>query len=179
VVVDLRQNGAFFGVVSLCLSRACLGKIIIYSTLLYINGPKSPVSYLAALDLPLERHREGVIVWFLSAVYHDSQAVLRRRHFAFSFFVCLSGACFQTIGFLMRENGTREGVSHRHRSALGQVPAPSNISVKTAGISASGSARKSQKRFRDPPRFRFPAVFARTQPFQRSNKRLERGDHPI
>jgi hypothetical protein len=59
------------------------------------------------------------------------------------------------------------------------VPAPRNISVKRLKFRLSGSARKSQKRFRDTPRFKFPAVLARIQPFQRSNERSERGDHPV
>ena len=59
------------------------------------------------------------------------------------------------------------------------VPAPVNISVKRLKLRLSGSARKSQKRFRDTPTFKIQAVLARTQPFQRSNERLERGDHPV
>jgi hypothetical protein len=52
------------------------------------------------------------------------------------------------------------------------VPAPVNISVKR-------SARKSQKRFRDTPMFKFLAVFVRIEPFQRSNERSEWGDNPV
>ena len=39
------------------------------------------------------------------------------------------------------------------------------IAPKRLKLRLSGSARKSQKRFRDTPRFKFPAVLARTQPF--------------
>ena len=54
-----------------------------------------------------------------------------------------------------------------------------NVSVKTAATSAlSGSARTSQKQFQDTPRFKIQAVFARIQPFPRSNGVSERGDHP-
>jgi hypothetical protein len=59
------------------------------------------------------------------------------------------------------------------------VPAPVNISVKRLKLRLSGSARKSQKRFRDTPKFKFQAVLARIQPFQRSNERSEQGDHPV
>jgi hypothetical protein len=59
------------------------------------------------------------------------------------------------------------------------VPAPVNISVKRLKFRLSGSARKSQKRFRDTPMFNFQAVLARIQPFQRSNERSERGDHSV
>eukprot|EP01046_Picozoa_sp_COSAG06_P053176 COSAG06_NODE_9130_length_1978_cov_4.634912_3_plen_275_part_00 len=59
------------------------------------------------------------------------------------------------------------------------VPAPRNISVKRLKFRLSGSARKSQKRFRDTPTFKIQAVLARIQPFQRSNERSERGDHPV
>jgi hypothetical protein len=59
------------------------------------------------------------------------------------------------------------------------VPAPVNISVKRLKLRLSGSARKSQKRFRDTPTFKFQAVLARIQPFQRSNERSERGDHRV
>ena len=47
------------------------------------------------------------------------------------------------------------------------LPTPPNISisVKRLKLRLSGSARKSQKRFRDTPRFKFQAVLARTQPF--------------
>jgi hypothetical protein len=62
---------------------------------------------------------------------------------------------------------------------LSQVPAPVNISVKRLKFRLPGSARKSQKRFRDTPRFKFLAVFVRVEPFQRSNERSEWGDHPI
>jgi hypothetical protein len=62
---------------------------------------------------------------------------------------------------------------------LREVPAPVNISVKRLKFPLSGSARKSQQRFRDTPRFKFPAVFARVQPFQRSNERSEWGDHRV
>eukprot|EP01046_Picozoa_sp_COSAG06_P007743 COSAG06_NODE_383_length_16525_cov_86.720017_9_plen_321_part_00 len=44
----------------------------------------------------------------------------------------------------------------------GKVPAPANISVKRLKIRLSGSARKSQKRFRDTPRFKFQAVLFRS-----------------
>jgi hypothetical protein len=59
------------------------------------------------------------------------------------------------------------------------IPAPVNISVKRLKLRLSGSARKSQKPFRDTPRFKIQAVLARIQPFQRSNERSERGDHPV
>jgi hypothetical protein len=39
------------------------------------------------------------------------------------------------------------------------------IAPKRLKLRLSGSARKSQKRFRDTPRFKFQAVLARTQPF--------------
>jgi hypothetical protein len=39
------------------------------------------------------------------------------------------------------------------------------IAPKRLKLRVSGSARKSQKRFRDTPRFNFRAVLARTQPF--------------
>jgi energy-coupling factor transporter ATP-binding protein EcfA2 len=61
----------------------------------------------------------------------------------------------------------------------GVVPAPANIGVKRLKLRLPGSARKSQKRFRDTLRFKFPAVLARFQPFQRSNGRSEWGDHPV
>jgi hypothetical protein len=60
-----------------------------------------------------------------------------------------------------------------------QVPAPANISVKRLKHRLSGSARKSQKRFRDTPTFKLSAVFVGIQPFQRSNERSEWGDHPV
>jgi hypothetical protein len=67
-----------------------------------------------------------------------------------------------------------------NEAAVGvHVPAPGNISVKRLKLRLSGSARKSQKRFRDTPRFKFQAVFVRIQPFQRSNERSEWGDHPV
>jgi hypothetical protein len=49
------------------------------------------------------------------------------------------------------------------------VPAPANIGIKIKRLKLrlSGSARKSQKRFRDTPKFKFQAVLARIQPFQR------------
>jgi hypothetical protein len=59
------------------------------------------------------------------------------------------------------------------------VPAPANISVKRLKFRLSGSARKSQKRFRDTPMFKFLAVFVRIEPFKRSNARSERSDHPV
>jgi hypothetical protein len=47
-----------------------------------------------------------------------------------------------------------------------EVPAPANISsVKTAESSANRVARKSQKRFRDTPRFKFQELLAQIQPF--------------
>ena len=68
----------------------------------------------------------------------------------------------------------------RGARAATDVPAPANISVKRLKLRLSGSARKSQKTVpRDTPRFKFPAVLARVQPFQRSNGRLEWGDHPV
>jgi hypothetical protein len=54
-----------------------------------------------------------------------------------------------------------------------------SILVKRLKFRLSGSARKSQKRFRDTPTFKIQAVLARIQPFQRSNERSERGDHPV
>ena len=39
------------------------------------------------------------------------------------------------------------------------------IAPKRLKLRLSGSARKSQKRFQDTPRFKFQAIFARTQPF--------------
>jgi hypothetical protein len=39
------------------------------------------------------------------------------------------------------------------------------IAPKRLKLRLSGSARKSQKRFRDTPMFKFQAVLARTQPF--------------
>eukprot|EP01046_Picozoa_sp_COSAG06_P044146 COSAG06_NODE_5902_length_3221_cov_14.117233_5_plen_160_part_00 len=39
------------------------------------------------------------------------------------------------------------------------------VAPKRLKLRLSGSARKSQKRFRDTPRFKFQAVLARTQPF--------------
>jgi hypothetical protein len=39
------------------------------------------------------------------------------------------------------------------------------IAPKRLKLRLSGSARKSQKQFRDTPRFKFQAVLARTQPF--------------
>ena len=50
-----------------------------------------------------------------------------------------------------------------------------NNRPKTAEFRLSGSARKSQKRFRDTPRFKFQAVLARTQPFL-SRSEEKRGD---
>ena len=52
------------------------------------------------------------------------------------------------------------------------------IAPKRLKLRLSGSARKLQQRFRDTPRFNFQAVFARTQPFQRSNERSETGRPP-
>jgi len=49
------------------------------------------------------------------------------------------------------------------------------IAPKRLKIRLSGSARKSQKRFRDTPRFKFQAVLARTQPFL-SRSEEKRGD---
>jgi hypothetical protein len=60
-----------------------------------------------------------------------------------------------------------------------KVPAPVNISEKRLKLRLPGSARKSQKRFRDTPMFKFLAVFVRIEPFRRSNERSEWGDHPI
>ena len=57
------------------------------------------------------------------------------------------------------------------------VPAPVNISVKRLKLRLSGSARKSQKRFRDTPRFKFQAVLARIQPFLSRN--VEKTGRPI
>eukprot|EP01046_Picozoa_sp_COSAG06_P014287 COSAG06_NODE_884_length_11783_cov_10.515919_4_plen_112_part_00 len=55
------------------------------------------------------------------------------------------------------------------------VPAPVNMGAKRLKLRLSGSARKSQKRLRDTPRFKFQAVLARTQPF--SSRSVEkRGD---
>jgi hypothetical protein len=65
------------------------------------------------------------------------------------------------------------------KDAVEQIPAPVNISVKRLKFRLSGSARKSQKRFRDTPTFKIQAVLARIEPFQRSNERSERGDHPV
>jgi hypothetical protein len=45
------------------------------------------------------------------------------------------------------------------------IPAPFNIGVKRLKLRLSGSARKSQTRFRDTPRFKFQAVLGRIQPF--------------
>jgi hypothetical protein len=59
------------------------------------------------------------------------------------------------------------------------VPAPGNIYYKRLKLRLSGSARRSQKPFRDTPRFKFPTIFVRIEPFQRSNERSERGDHPV
>jgi hypothetical protein len=55
------------------------------------------------------------------------------------------------------------------------VPTPANIGVKRLKLRLSGPARKSQKRFRDTPRFKFQAVLARTQPFLSRNVE-KRGD---
>jgi hypothetical protein len=49
------------------------------------------------------------------------------------------------------------------------------IAPKRLKLRLSGSARKSQKRFRDTPRFKFRAVLARTQPFL-SRSVEKRGD---
>eukprot|EP01046_Picozoa_sp_COSAG06_P050155 COSAG06_NODE_7877_length_2345_cov_9.581923_3_plen_133_part_00 len=49
------------------------------------------------------------------------------------------------------------------------------IAPKRLKLRLSGSARKSQKRFRDTPRFKFQAVLARTQPFL-SHSVEKRGD---
>ena len=49
------------------------------------------------------------------------------------------------------------------------------IAPKRLKLRLSGSARKSQKRFRDTPRFKFQAVLARTQPFL-SRSVEKRGD---
>jgi hypothetical protein len=49
------------------------------------------------------------------------------------------------------------------------------IAPKRLKLRLSGSARKSQKRFRDTPMFKFPAVLARTQPFL-SRSVEKRGD---
>ena len=49
------------------------------------------------------------------------------------------------------------------------------IALKRLKLRLSGSARKSQKRFRDTPMFKFRAVLARTQPFL-SRSVAKRGD---
>ena len=49
------------------------------------------------------------------------------------------------------------------------------IAPKRLKLRLSGSARKSQKRFRDTPRLKFRAVLARTQPFL-SRSVEKRGD---
>jgi hypothetical protein len=49
------------------------------------------------------------------------------------------------------------------------------IAPRRLKLRLSGSARKSQKRFRDTPRFKFRAVLARTQPFF-ITQREKRGD---
>ena len=49
------------------------------------------------------------------------------------------------------------------------------IAPKRLKLRLSGSTRKSQKRFRDTPRFKFQAVLARTQPFL-SRSVEKRGD---
>jgi hypothetical protein len=56
-----------------------------------------------------------------------------------------------------------------------EVTTPANVSVKRLKLRLSGSARKSQKRFQDTPRFKFQAVLARIQPFL-SRSVEKRGD---
>jgi hypothetical protein len=51
------------------------------------------------------------------------------------------------------------------RMALGRAATCKIIAPKRLKLRLSGSARKSQKRFRDTPRFKFQAVLARIQPF--------------
>ena len=54
-----------------------------------------------------------------------------------------------------------------------------DLVYKQLKLRLPGSARKSQKRFRDTPMFKFLAVFVRIEPFQRSNERSEWGDHSV
>jgi hypothetical protein len=54
----LRENGTLFGVISLCLSRACLGKMIIYAIEWHRNGvflPAKPVWLDQLMPSALER----------------------------------------------------------------------------------------------------------------------------
>ena len=59
---------------------------------------------------------------------------------------------------------TRRVTSMRRRSASNGA-CSGQYGCKTAETSVSGSARKSQTRLRDTPRFKFQAVLARAQPF--------------
>jgi len=63
----------------------------------------------------------------------------------------------------------------RHRQYLATTATCIIIAPKRLKLRLSGSARKSQKRFRDTPMFKFWAVLARTQPFL-SRSVEKRGD---
>jgi hypothetical protein len=69
---------------------------------------------------------------------------------------------------------TRRVTSMRRRSASNGA-CSGQYGCKTAETSVSGSARKSQTRLRDTPRFKFQAVLARAQPFL-SRSVEKRGD---
>jgi len=51
----------------------------------------------------------------------------------------------------------------------------STFVLKRLKLRLSGSARKSRKRFRHTPKFRFLAIFYRIEPFQRSNESAQNG----
>eukprot|EP01046_Picozoa_sp_COSAG06_P011096 COSAG06_NODE_624_length_13686_cov_86.804666_10_plen_101_part_00 len=66
-------------------------------------------------------------------------------------------------------NSLEHALGTRHR-----LPTTANctlIAPKRLKLRLSGSARKSQKRFRDTPMFKFQAVLARTQPFYHAAQR--------
>ena len=119
-----------------------------------------------------------------------SAAVVRRIGFRFAPLVTINDTSAEAVAaaekmsgtgnhtVMMRVNGAAIMAKGANMVPM-EVPAPVNIGVKRLKFRLSGSARKSQKRFRDTPTFKIQAVLARIQPFQRSNERSERGDHPV
>ena len=177
----------------------CPEPVLVKCSISYINGSKRPFKHTMNLELGLSKKeaffcRTGFRSLLAIVAYEPRRRQENDQIFCDMFMLKLIMLPQQAWGRHKESTQKRDAFSCRHQAshvgsapvlakslhpdicAALRVPAPGNISVKTAELRLSGSAGKSQKRFRDTPRFKFRAVFARIQPFLSRN--VERMGRP-
>ena len=161
---------------ALCLSRACLGRLIGFMEPkmapknISFPAPAAPVdSQRPRCCLRLQRRVQ------CSAPPHPTRPLQSRQ----ARDPAPAGSCASALSrlrtSLLGYSGARPSLfgpttvsySISDRPSFQRTPTAKCIIIplKRLKLRLSGSARKSQKRFRDTPMFKFQAVLSRTQPF--------------